>query len=63
VLTRRGYMLERSRARSPDALTFGGYQIRATARTGVIVAGGKGNPGRGYGMDLDAVAAWLVGRA
>jgi len=57
-LVRRGYRLEKSRARDPRDLTFGGYQI-VDLRTGILVAG-LGNIERGYALTLAGVEAWIA---
>ena len=56
ALDRQGYRLEKSRARDPRDLTFGGYQIIDTATGGVTA--GWGNANRGYAFDLDDVERW-----
>jgi hypothetical protein len=53
-----GYRLEKSRARDPDALTYGGYHI-VDVEIGGLVAG-WGNAGRGFSFTLNDVEAWLV---
>jgi hypothetical protein len=56
-LDRMGLRLMKSRARDPDALTYGGYQI-VDVETGGAVAG-WGNANRGYALDLDGVEGYL----
>jgi hypothetical protein len=56
MLQRRGFVLQKSRARDPGAVTYGGYQIVDTNVGGVV--GGEGS--FGYAFDLDEVAAWIV---
>jgi hypothetical protein len=61
-LDRRGYRLEKSRARDPRDLTYGGYQIVDTGVHGGVngnVVAGWGNANRGYTLDLDGVEQWL----
>ncbi|MEO3976670.1 hypothetical protein [Streptomyces sp. CAU 1734] len=56
VARRRGMVLQRSRARDPQALGYGLYRI-ADAETGSVIAGsGVG----GYTMTLDQVTAYLA---
>jgi hypothetical protein len=57
-LDRMGYRLMKSRARDPDDLTFGGYQIVDVQINGLVE--GHGNAGRGYGMTLDDVQEWIA---
>jgi hypothetical protein len=57
ALDRRGYRLEKSRARDPYSLTYGGYQI-VDIHIGGLVAG-WGNAERGYALDLDEVEKWV----
>lgn len=57
-LDRMGYRLMRSRARDPDDITFGGYQIVDIRINGLVA--GFGNVNRGYSMSLDDVQAWLT---
>jgi len=54
---RMGYILMKSRARDPDALTYGGFQIVDPETKGL--AAGWGNANRGYALDLDDVEAWI----
>jgi nitrogenase subunit NifH len=56
-LDRMWYRLVKSRARDPDHLAFGGYQI-LNIETGGVEAG-WGNAGRGYAMTLGEVEAWV----
>jgi hypothetical protein len=60
MLDRRGYTLQKSRARDPGGLTYGGYQIVNTQTGGVDA--GWGNANRGFAFSLDDVEAWLEGR-
>jgi hypothetical protein len=57
MLDRRGYTLQKSRARDPHDLTYGGYQIIDTGGNHLVA--GFGNVGRGYALSLDGVEAWL----
>lgn len=57
-LDRMGYKLEKSRARDPRDLTYGGYQITDLQNGGV--SAGWGNANRGYAFDLDDVEAWIA---
>ena len=59
MLDRQGYRLVKSRARDPRALTYGGYII-VDHQVGGAVAGGDGNAGRGYGLDLATVERWAT---
>ena len=56
-LARMGYQLMKSRARDPDALTYGGYQIIDPEINGLVA--GLGNANRGYAFDLDDVEEWI----
>jgi hypothetical protein len=56
-LDRMGYRLMKSRARDPDDLTFGGYQIVDVQINGLVA--GFGNAGRGYSYSLDDVRGWV----
>jgi hypothetical protein len=51
---RRGYSVVKSRARDPRAFTFGTYAV-VDDRNNLIL----GNHDFGYGLDLDAIEAWL----
>jgi hypothetical protein len=55
VLQRRGYQLQKSKRRDPNAFDFGGYMI-IDPQTGAVVAGGSPRP---FSLDLDDVEAWL----
>jgi hypothetical protein len=57
---RQGLCLQKSRARDPGALTYGGYQLTDLQHGGVVL--GQGNLDRGYAADLDAVEHWLSSR-
>jgi hypothetical protein len=57
-LERMGYRLMKSRARDPDALTYGGFQIIDPDSKGLVA--GWGNAHRGYAFDLDDVEAWIA---
>ena len=59
MLNRQGYRLVKSHARDPRDLTFGGYMILDHA-VGGAVAGGQGNAGRGYSLDLNDVERWAT---
>ncbi len=52
---RRGYQLERSRAKDPKALGYGGYLVR-DLRTKRVVAGGGAFP---YSLTLADVVMWM----
>jgi hypothetical protein len=56
-LARRGYQSQKSRARDPHDLTFGGYQIVDSQYGGV--AAGWGNADRGLSLSLKGVEDWL----
>jgi hypothetical protein len=56
-LDRMGYRLMKSRARDPDDLTFGGYQIVDVQMNGLVA--GNGNAGRGYSYSLEDVGEWV----
>jgi hypothetical protein len=55
---RQGYRLLRSRARDPQDITFGGYQVVELETSGIVF--GFGNAGRGYDAALDEIEAWLT---
>jgi hypothetical protein len=55
---RRGLRLERSRARDPQALTFGGYQLINLQTGGCDF--GWGNAGRGFAASLDDIEKFLT---
>lgn len=57
-LDRMGYRLMRSRARDPDDITYGGYQITDIEVGGVVA--GYGNAGRGFAFDLEEVEEWIA---
>jgi hypothetical protein len=54
---RQGYRLEKSRARDPRDLTFGGYQLINIEIGGVDF--GWGNANRGYAASLDEIEEYL----
>lgn len=54
---RQGLRLEKSRARDPRSLTYGGYQLVDLETGGVVF--GYGNAGRGYAADLGEVEEYL----
>jgi hypothetical protein len=56
-LDRMGYRLEKSRARDPDAITYGGFQIIDHQAGGVVA--GWGNANRGFAFTLDDVERWV----
>jgi hypothetical protein len=60
ALDRQGYRLLKSRARDPQSLTYGGYQIIDLQHGGVVA--GSGNVDRGYALDLDDVERWSRGK-
>jgi hypothetical protein len=53
---RQGYVLQKSRARDPRALTYGTYGLADFDRVQVL-----GDPNTGYGYGLDDVAQFLWG--
>jgi hypothetical protein len=53
-----GLRLEKSRARDPRDSTFGGYMLVYRERNAVAY-GAAGHMGRGYGLSLDGVEAYL----
>ena len=57
-LDRMGYKLMKSRARDPDDITYGGYQIINLEHGGVDA--GYGNANRGFAFDLDQVEEWIA---
>lgn len=57
IADRRGLRLERSRARDPQALTFGGYQL-INLQTGSCECG-WGNAARGFAASLDDIEEFL----
>jgi hypothetical protein len=58
---RLGLRLEKSRARDPHDETFGGYMLVYLERN-AIAYGAAGHTGRGYGLTLDGVEAYLKRR-
>jgi hypothetical protein len=56
-LDRMGYRLMKSRARDPDDITYGGYQIVDVQINGLVA--GNGNAGRCYALDLAGVQEWI----
>jgi hypothetical protein len=56
-----GLRLEKSRARDPHDLTFGGYMLVYMERN-AIAYGAAGHMGRGYSLTLDGVEAYLKRR-
>jgi hypothetical protein len=56
-LDRMGYRLQKSRARDPHALTYGGYQIKDLGAN--ALAAGCGNADRGFSLRVDDVEAWI----
>lgn len=56
-----GLRLEKSRARDPHDLTFGGYMLVYRERN-AIAYGAAGHVGRGYSLTLDGVQAYLKRR-
>jgi len=56
---RQGLRLEKSRARDPRHLLYGTYQLVDVDINGVVLANWA--LGRGYGMGLDEIAAYLWG--
>jgi len=57
VADRQGYKLLKSRARDPQDITFGGYQLVDLETNGVVF--GYGNANRGFSASLDEVEDWL----
>lgn len=57
-LDRMGYTLQKSRARDPRDLTFGGYQI-VDHQVGGVVAGYADHQ-RGYDFTLEDVETWIT---
>lgn len=57
---RQGLKLMRSRARDPNSITYGGYQLVDIQTNGLVA--GWGNANRGYAFDLDDVEQWLCSR-
>jgi hypothetical protein len=53
-----GLRLEKSPARDPHDLTFGGYMLVYMERNAVAY-GAAGHMGRGYSLTLDGVEAYL----
>ena len=58
---RKGLRLEKSRARDPHDLTFGGYMLVNIERN-AIAYGVAGHTAGGYGLSLDDVEAYLKRR-
>lgn len=56
-LYRMGYGLMKSRARDPNDLTYGGYQIIDLEINGLVA--GLGNANRGFAFNLDDVEQWI----
>jgi hypothetical protein len=56
-----GLSLEKSRARDPQDLTFGGYMLVNIERNAVAY-GAAGHMGRGYSLSLEGVEAYLKRR-
>lgn len=54
---RQGLVLKRSRARDPNALTYGGYQLVDRERNFLVFGQG---PTGGYGADLNEVEEFLT---
>ena len=50
--------LQKSRARNPDNITFGGYQLVDIQFNGVVW--GYGNAGYGFAADLDSIQSYLT---
>ena len=57
VADRCGLRLQKSRARDPEDLTFGGYQLIDIQCSGVVF--GYGNANYGYAASLDDLEEWL----
>jgi hypothetical protein len=58
ILSRRGYILMKSRRRDPRALDYGYYRI-IYPNTNFVIAGGQGP---GFSFTLDDVEDWLENR-
>lgn len=56
LAARQGLRLIKSRSRTPDSLSHGGFML-ADLATGVAVAGASPFP---YSLSLDAAEAWLL---
>ena len=62
AIERRGYRLEKSRRRDPQAWDYGTYQIvEYSASSGAQLVYAAWPAGRGWGLTLDDVEAWLTG--
>jgi hypothetical protein len=59
AVERRGFMLQKSRRRDPQAWDYGTYQI-IDPDTNYLVAALRVD--RGYGLSLDDIERWLDGR-
>lgn len=57
---RRGFMLQKSRARDPGSLTYGGYQLINAQYNSVVFGGGSThNTGRGFGATIEEIEEFL----
>lgn len=54
---RRGFMLQKSRARDPGSLTYGGYQLINAQYNSVVFGGGV--TGRGFGATIEEIEEFL----
>ena len=54
---RRGYQLQKSRRKDPNAWDYGTYQITDPATSMLVLADWA--IGQGYGLSLDDVEVWL----
>lgn len=58
IAARRGYRLEKSRRRDPQAVDFGGYMLM-DADSYTVVRGGSNDKGFNYCASLEDVAAFF----
>lgn len=58
MAARQGFALLKSRRRDPRAYDFGTYMLTDHYTNSVVATG---DDGRGYGLTLDEVEAWLTG--
>ena len=58
---RQGLRLDKSHAKDPLSLTYGGWQI-FDLQSETVVLGGEGNMGRGFSATMDEVEKYLTGR-
>jgi hypothetical protein len=55
---RQGFALQKSRRRDPRAYDYGTYMLTDPDTNSVVATG---EDGRGYGLTLNAIEAWLAG--